>query len=150
MRIPKSTVNPRWYVALSLEEAYSSWGSLLEAHASIGRFEETDPARRKIQGIVENGPDGPRFVFITRFPVNEHDEWVGLDTERPLLRSEIVHMARRQLAMRDRWLAEMPNLCSQDIKDARTVRLVENAEQYALAEKLLTEWGDLFPEELVN
>lgn len=149
MRIPKSTSKPRWYVALSLTEAYSSWDSLLEAHASIGRFEEKDPLRRKIRGIVENGPHGPRFVFITRFPVNEHDEWVGLDTDRPLLRSEIVQMARAQLATRDRWLKEMPSLQDWQ-KEVRLELLEESEDQHAAAEKLIAEWGAFFPEELVN
>jgi hypothetical protein len=62
MRIPASTKRPRWYVATSLEHAFSSWGSLLEAQASIARFPKDDPSCSEIQGIVENGPDGPRFV----------------------------------------------------------------------------------------
>lgn len=149
MRIPKSTVNPRWYVALSLKEAYSSWGSLLEAHASLGRFEEKDPARRKIRGIVENGPNGPRFVYITRFPVNEHDEWLDVESDKPLLRSEIVQMCRYQLHTRDRWLREMDSRPEWQ-QQTRKELLSENAEQHALAEKIIADWGVFFPEELEN
>ena len=97
MKIPKSTQKPRFYVALSLKEAYSSWGSLLEAQASIARFDEKDPFRSKIKGVVENGPLGPRFVFIARFPVNEHDEWLDLGSDKPILQSEVVTMCRLEL-----------------------------------------------------
>lgn len=40
MRIPNVTVNDRFYVATSLKNAYSSWGTLIEAQASIKRFKE--------------------------------------------------------------------------------------------------------------
>lgn len=149
MRIPKTTKKPRWYVAVSLEEAYSSWGSLLEAHASIGRFAEDDPLRRNIRGIVENGPRGPHFVFLTRFPVNEHDVWIDNVSEKPLLLSEIVRMARRQLATRDRWLKEMPTVPEWRQEDRGRI-LVEYEEIYSLAEKVLAEHGALFPAELEN
>lgn len=146
MRIPKTTQKPRFYVALSLTEAYSSWGSLLEAQASIGRFEETDPYRRKIKGIVENGPLGPRFVFLTRFPVNEHDGWIDPDSEKPILRSEIVQMCRYQIRTRDRWLKEM-DLLPDWQQESRKELMAEQEDQYLLAEKVLAEQGHLFPEE---
>ena len=149
MRIPKTTQKPRFYVALSLTEAYSSWGSLLEAQASIGRFEEKDPFRSKIKGIVENGPLGPRFVFVTHFPVNEHDEWVDPDGDKPLLRSEIVKMCRYQLRTRDRWLLEMDSRPDWQ-QQTRKELLSENAEQHALAEKVIADWGAFFPEEQEN
>lgn len=61
MRIPPYTAKPRFYVATSAKEAYSSWDTLEDARASVLRFEEHDPEGAKlIVGIVEtNGPAEP-------------------------------------------------------------------------------------------
>ena len=144
MRIPSTTKKPRWYVALSITEAVSSWGSLLKAQESLSQIVDGHVGQRQIKGIVENGPHGPRFVFFTRFPINENDDWVGSDP--PLLRSEIVYMCRYQLQTRDRWLSEMDSL-PVDRQDFRRDLLAEYSERHLLAEKVIAEQGHLFPEE---
>lgn len=144
MRIPESTLTPRWYVASSRTEGLSSWGSLLEAKASLARMTDAELALQQVKGIVENGPLGPRFVFIARYPINEHDGWVG-EGEKSLLRSEIVEMARRQIATRDRWLKEMDSLPDWH-RESRVELLEDLADLISESEKVLAEFGGLFPE----
>ncbi len=53
-------MKPRFYVATSPKEAYSSWDTLEDAWASVLRFEEHDPkGAAEIIGIIEVcGPPG--------------------------------------------------------------------------------------------
>jgi len=61
MRIPPTTVKPRYYVAVSERHAFSSWDTLDEALACIERFPEgTD--REQIRGIVRVDSEGRRWV----------------------------------------------------------------------------------------
>jgi len=54
MRIPSVTTKPRFYVATSRKEAYSSWDTLEDARACVLRFEEHDPkGAARIIGIIE-------------------------------------------------------------------------------------------------
>lgn len=57
MKIPLSTVLPRFYVATSDTLAFSSWSSLVEAQKCIKRFQGTADAEL-IQGIVMTSPAG--------------------------------------------------------------------------------------------
>lgn len=145
MKIPIYTQKPRFYVAISLDEAFSSWNTLEEAKGSIARFPQGDPDLRKIGGVVETGcVRSQRWVWRLRTPINEHDEW--LESTPPILRSEVVAMVRQQLATRDEWLAEMLRGVLPVWQVEERIRNMKAlAPQYALGEQILIDYGDLFP-----
>ncbi len=59
MKIPTRTEKPRFYVAIDLEEAYSSWDTIEEARASLERLKANSPNEyADVMGIIETTPDG--------------------------------------------------------------------------------------------
>lgn len=59
MKIPIHTEKPRFYAATNLDEAFSSWDTIEEARASLGRFKSIAPKKyEQIIGIIETTPDG--------------------------------------------------------------------------------------------
>lgn len=57
MKIPHNTKKPRFYVAYSQNEAFSSWDTLEDAKACVDRFKDGDSYvlkdAEKIIGIIE-------------------------------------------------------------------------------------------------
>lgn len=144
MKIPDKSETTRWYTAFSIEEADASWESLEDAQLYVKGLDPTNPECWRIKGIVESGPAGARFIYLTRFPVNEHDDWIDFGGEKSLLRSELVAMCRMQLATRDQWIREMP-LLPELRQQLRKELMEERAVQYELAEAVIAAYGHLFP-----
>lgn len=60
MRIPKHTIKPRFYVATSHKEAFSSWSTLEEASACVLRFKKFDKTLyAEIIGIIKTDTSAP-------------------------------------------------------------------------------------------
>jgi len=68
VRIPSTTVKPRFYVATSEKHAFSSWDALDEAIACIGRF-KGNPDRKQIRGVIETGSSGRTWAHRVPHPV---------------------------------------------------------------------------------
>lgn len=77
MKIPQTTKRPRFYVATSLDHAFSSWGTHEEARASYLRWAAlvsdtaaiAGPRDRdfaQIVGIVVTGPTGREMLPIVK------------------------------------------------------------------------------------
>lgn len=68
MKIPLVTVRPRFYVATSETEAFSSWDSLADAKACIARFGVGTPAREQVLGVIQTTIDGREWVHQIKEP----------------------------------------------------------------------------------
>ena len=68
MRIPVSTKASRFYVATSLEDAFSSWDSLEDARASYVRLEMYGQKGHadSVIGIVSTGSTGLKILHNVR------------------------------------------------------------------------------------
>lgn len=70
MRIPKTTETPRYYVATSDTEAFSSWGTLALALDSLARLRFFAPQDASmVIGVIETGPSGHVATHASKEPM---------------------------------------------------------------------------------
>jgi len=78
MKIPPNTTKPRFYVAYSDKEAFSSWDTLEDAKACVDRFKNGDSYAlkdaAKIIGIIETSQSSKILHKVTTITKVEQDE----------------------------------------------------------------------------
>lgn len=68
MKIPDTTKNPKFYVASGHNNALSSWDTLDEARACVGRIQTNEPDQF-IMGIVTTDSNGRGFISKYQKPI---------------------------------------------------------------------------------